>query len=74
MLKLELELDNEFIKKFMEKHKCSKKEVLPIICASLLEDKESDYYRSLGGAFDIKSFLISHSITQLATMRSEAMS
>lgn len=58
----------------MTKHACTKTEILQILSASILEDKESQYYKELQGTFDINAFLISHSISQLATMRANAIS
>ncbi len=72
-MKLEIELSNEFVKNFMERHQCKKNDVLKILTTSILEDKESIYYRDLSGKFDIDGFLIAHSLSQLATMRSKAL-
>jgi hypothetical protein len=73
-MKLELELSKEFITKFITRHNCTKNEILNILSASILEDKESQYYKELQGTFDINAFLMSHSISQLATMRANAIS
>jgi hypothetical protein len=72
-MEFKLELSKDFVKKFMEKHNCTKNEVIPILAASILEDKESAYYRELSGKFDIDAFLISKSLSELATLRSAAL-
>lgn len=75
-MRFEMDLPHVWIKEFCNKHDCTRNDIHHILAASLLKDKESQYYRNLEAPFDAQlyedTFLLSMSISELATKRSVA--